>query len=1516
MITLTGLKRFFGLFMASILLLPFIAPSARAAADDGRLVVDPTAYSGIPGFRDMQPTRDGGYVAVGGGRMTKLNAAGEKVWAADALPAETELASLRFVRETSDGGFLFAGSQNLSPAWVVGKLDKNGNQVWRNSNLIYQGEATAIFENSGSYLVIGSNSSNGLQNRDIAIVRVDTNGNTMAGTNFQQPGVQYVRDVLPLDGGGYLLVGDSGSSTEEGFVAKLDENGILIGELRTYGVAGSAFLRIDRLVGHGGYFIMGAVYNSAQNALLLKIDDNLEKEWVQTYSGPTSLSFRTAPTLDGGFIVAGGNNVDQGLLVKVNGTGVRQWDKWLDGGGNLGYVRQADDGSYLAAGGYSQGMLFRVKVGAPSVSADDVHNKIVGLNEKMEYKKEGEPSYTPYDGAAEPTFDGDANVLVRYKRDDAAGYAAGDPIAVVFRANPTADEAASLTDITVAYGTKLADVPLPSQVAVKLSNGDHGTAGVTWNEGTPAYDGNAAGTYTFTGTLTPPEGTTNPDGLKATVRVIVQEKPVVPVTVTEVESLSDLTVAYGTKLADVLLPSQVTVKLSSGDSSTASVTWNEGAPAYDGNAAGTYTFTGTLTPPEGTTNPDGLKATVRVIVQEKPVVPVTVTEVESPSDLAVAYGTKLADVPLPSQVAVKLSNGDHGTAGVTWNEGDPVYDGNAAGTYTFTGTLTPPEGTTNPDGLKATVRVIVQEKPLVPVTVTEVESLSDLTVAYGTKLADVLLPSQVTVKLSSGDSSTASVTWNEGVPAYDGDAAGTYTFTGTLTPPEGVTNPDGLKATVRVIVQEKPVVPVTVTEVASLSELTVAYGTKLADVLLPSQVTVKLSSGDSSTASVTWNEGAPAYNGDTAGAYTFIGTLTPPEGVTNPGGLKATVRVIVQEKPIVPVTVTEVESLSDQTVAYGTKLSDVPLPSQVTVKLSNGDHGTAGVTWNEGVPAYDGDAAGTYTFTGTLTPPEGVTNPGGLKATVRVIVQEKPVVPVTVTEVESLSELTVAYGTKLADVPLPSQVTVKLSNGDHGTASVTWNEGAPAYVGNAAGTYTFTGTLTPPEGATNPGGLKATVRVIVQEKTAEPDPDPIPLTVASVPSLSDIKVPYGTKLSSIPLPAQTEALLSSGDKATVMLTWNDGEPVYNGRKAGTYVFAGTLALPDGISNPAGVQAAVRVIVAKPTVSDSTSATPVQVSERTTSCGAGACSASFGDEVEIYVPEGVFDGSYQLTIRKLGAGSVQVPGELRLLSPVFELLASVAGDFKQPVTLRFKFNPDEIGDARRPALFYYDEKDARWVEVEGRAENAMFVAKVGHFTKFAVFSAEKKEAPEKPEKPEKPIFEDTRNHWAESSIREAAAKGIVQGYSDGRFEPDAPITRAEFTVMLARALGLAAPADNEPAFADASAIGAWARGPIAAAAQAGLATGFADGTFRPGEKINRAEMAAMIARTQKFRSVDAASEPFADEETLPAWVREAAAAVREAGIVTGADGNRFAPNERASRAEAAAMLLRMLDAIAK
>jgi hypothetical protein len=78
-------------------------------------------------------------------------------------------------------------------------------------------------------------------------------------------------------------------------------------------------------------------------------------------------------------------------------------------------------------------------------------------------------------------------------------------------------------DIPVANGTPLGSVSLPATVGVTLSNGDSATAQVTWDGGTPAYDGNTAGTYVFAGTLSGlGGGATNPSGLTATVNVVVQ----------------------------------------------------------------------------------------------------------------------------------------------------------------------------------------------------------------------------------------------------------------------------------------------------------------------------------------------------------------------------------------------------------------------------------------------------------------------------------------------------------------------------------------------------------------------------------------------------------------------------------------------------------------------------------------------------------------------------------------------------------------------------------------------------------------------------------------------------------------------------------------------------------------------------------------------------------------------------------------------------------------------------------
>lgn len=48
------------------------------------------------------------------------------------------------------------------------------------------------------------------------------------------------------------------------------------------------------------------------------------------------------------------------------------------------------------------------------------------------------------------------------------------------------------------------------------------------------------------------------------------------------------------------------------------------------------------------------------------------------------------------------------------------------------------------------------------------------------------------------------------------------------------------------------------------------------------------------------------------------------------------------------------------------------------------------------------------------------------------------------------------------------------------------------------------------------------------------------------------------------------------------------------------------------------------------------------------------------------------------------------------------------------------------------------------------------------------------------------FTDITNHWAKNSIETLANKGIISGYRDGTFKPDATLTRAEFATMLIKA----------------------------------------------------------------------------------------------------------------------------------
>lgn len=116
----------------------------------------------------------------------------------------------------------------------------------------------------------------------------------------------------------------------------------------------------------------------------------------------------------------------------------------------------------------------------------------------------------------------------------------------------------------------------------------------------------------------------------------------------------------------------------------------------------------------------------------------------------------------------------------------------------------------------------------------------------------------------------------------------------------------------------------------------------------------------------------------------------------------------------------------------------------------------------------------------------------------------------------------------------------------------------------------------------------------------------------------------------------------------------------------------------------------------------------------------------------------------------------------------------------------------------------------------------------------------------------PQFSDIAGHWAEDAINQAAAAGIVNGYVDGTMQPDANVTRAEFTVMVARALQLNA-AQPTLSFADTSAIGSWAQAAIKQAMQAQLVFGYDNNQFRPNTTLSQSEMATILARVAELQA---------------------------------------------------------------
>ena len=179
-----------------------------------------------------------------------------------------------------------------------------------------------------------------------------------------------------------------------------------------------------------------------------------------------------------------------------------------------------------------------------------------------------------------------------------------------------------------------------------------------------------------------------------------------------------------------------------------------------------------------------------------------------------------------------------------------------------------------------------------------------------------------------------------------------------------------------------------------------------------------------------------------------------------------------------------------------------------------------------------------------------------------------------------------------------------------------------------------------------------------------------------------------------------------------------------------------------------------------------------------------------------------------------------------------------------------------------------------------------------------------------------LFPDIKGHWAEAAIHKAAWEGWVSGYPDGDFRPNASVTRAEFASLLVRAFSLRLLPGAPPLpFADTR--NHWASTSVHIAYALHIVYGVDNTRYVPAASITREQAVSMIMRMcDAFGYIETPADGyppliFADAGSVAQWARGHAEAAVANGIVYGKSNNLFDPKGTATRAEAVAIIARVL-----
>ncbi|WP_075618624.1 S-layer homology domain-containing protein [Paenisporosarcina indica] len=239
--------------------------------------------------------------------------------------------------------------------------------------------------------------------------------------------------------------------------------------------------------------------------------------------------------------------------------------------------------------------------------------------------------------------------------------------------------------------------------------------------------------------------------------------------------------------------------------------------------------------------------------------------------------------------------------------------------------------------------------------------------------------------------------------------------------------------------------------------------------------------------------------------------------------------------------------------------------------------------------------------------------------------------------------------------------------------------------------------------------------------------------------------------------------------------------------------------------------------------------------------------------------------------------------------------------KYPIELKLKLS-QPVNQHVTTAVFYNNTVNT-WAYAGGKVENGYWTVSTKNPSMFTVMSANV-------------AFKDTTKHWAKNEIDSIASRFITEGKTAELFAPEQKLTRAEFAVLLVRALQVPLE-EYKGTFKDVPSSKKWAAQQIEAAHRTGIVNGKGDGSFDPDSYITREQMAAMMMRAVDYSNPELTKnlpqkDKFKDDSKISNYAKEAVSSASKLGLINGRSNGVFDPKMQTTRAETAVVLYRMLD----